>query len=342
VENVITLHHPQGTVTIEEIAGGKRRIQTHNTLLFTPISSCETSYPVDLISLILRSKGPSYLCEEIARDEDRYYIESGLILSILAYISEDKFLNKRLLDFGCGSGASTMILSRKFQRTEIVGVDLVRDFIRIAQARARYYKVENRVKFFVSQDSTMLPKGIGNFDFIVLNAVYEHLLPNERRKLSQQLWKILEPGGMIFCNETPYRFSPIEFHTTGGLPLINYLPDRMAFAIARRYSRKFALRDESGNNLLRRGIRGATEHEILTAIRESGGKPLLLSPTRFGCKDRIDLRFVPVKTGARISGNRLVHGIYRSRLLRYALKFVLKTTGISFLDSITLAIQKEI
>jgi hypothetical protein len=114
MKKTITLCHPQGTITIEETSNGKRRIQTYKTSSFTPLSSFETSYPVDLISLMLRTRGPSYVYNEINREEDYYYVEDRLISSILAYVSLDKFQDKKLLDFGCGSGASTMILSRKF------------------------------------------------------------------------------------------------------------------------------------------------------------------------------------------------------------------------------------
>jgi SAM-dependent methyltransferase len=189
----------------------------------------------------------------------------------------------------------------------------------------------------------MLPEKMGKFDFIVLYAVYEHLLPNDRKKLLQELWKMLEPGGLLFITETPYRYYPIEFHTTG-LPLINYLPDRMAFAIARRYCKK-VWSDESWKHLLWRGIRGATEHEILRTIPKKCGKPVLLLPTRLGCKDRIDLWYVPPETGSRVTGSIVdfqhARRIYMSRLLRHMLKLFLKTTGVAFLQSITLAIQKE-
>lgn len=342
-KKVITLRYPQRTVTIDEMANDKRRIQTYNALLSTPLSSCETLYPVELILLILQKDGPDGLIDSIAREENHYYVEDHLIPGILAYVSEDEFRNKRLLDFGCGSGASTMILSRKFPQTEIVGVDLMRDEIRIAEARAKYYNFEDRVTFLVSPDSTTLPEKIGKFDFIVLYAVYEHMLPNERKKLLQHLWKVLEPGGLLFINETPYRFYPIEFHTTG-LPLINYLPDRMAFAIARRYSKRVWL-DMPWAHLLRHGIRGATENEILRTIRKSCGKPVLLVPTRLGCKDRIDLWYVPAEPGSLVKGGPIdfqhARRIYKSRLLRYILKLFLKTTGVAFLQSMTLAIQKE-
>jgi ubiquinone/menaquinone biosynthesis C-methylase UbiE len=299
---------------------------------------------------MLRTRDPSYVHDEINRDEDYYFLEDHLISSISAYISLDEFRDKKLLDFGCGSGASTMILARNFPHTEIVGVDIQSDLIRVAEARAVYYKVENRVRFLVAADSTMLPEKMGKFDFIVLNAVYEHLLPHERKTLLQQFWKILETRGLLFINETPCRFYPIDFHTTG-LPLINYLPDRMAFAVSRRYSKNVKLSD-SWRGLLRCGIRGATEHEILEVIRKGGGKPVLLSPTRLGCKNRIDLWYVPPKNDSYVSSTirarassfidyQFAHRMSKSRLLRYILKCFLKITGVALLHSLTLAIQKE-
>src|SRR3712207_8585357 len=44
---------------------------------------------------------------------------------------------------------------------------------------------------------TDVPAGLGRFDHVVLCAVYEHLLPAERRGLLPQLWSLLEPGGLL-------------------------------------------------------------------------------------------------------------------------------------------------
>ena len=94
---------------------------------------------------------------------------------------------------------------------------------------------------FARQALLYLPKGlpadIGQFDYIILSAVYEHLLPSERPALLTLLWSHLRPGGVIFLAQTPYRWFPVELHTTG-LPLINYLPDRLALACARRFSKR--------------------------------------------------------------------------------------------------------
>jgi hypothetical protein len=64
------------------------------------------------------------------------------------------------------------------------------------------------------------------FDYIMFNAVFEHLLPHERPRLLPAVFvRHLRPVGVMFLNQTPYRYSLVEVHTTGGLPLINYLPE---------------------------------------------------------------------------------------------------------------------
>ena len=78
------------------------------------------------------------------------------------------------------------------------------------------------------------------FDVIQLNAVFEHLVPQERKKLMPDLWQRLRLGGYLVLTETPWRWFPIETHTTG-LPFVNYMPDRLALAAVRyRHSKSLA------------------------------------------------------------------------------------------------------
>jgi hypothetical protein len=99
---------------------------------------------------------------------------------------------------------------------------------------------------------------------VVLSAVWEHLLPSERPEVLKQIWSLLRPGGFFFLNQTPHRFTPVETHTTG-LPLINYLPDRLALSFARKFSKRVD-RHETWDALLRKGIRRGTENEVAGII----------------------------------------------------------------------------
>jgi SAM-dependent methyltransferase len=327
----VTLKHPQGLVHIEQTQTEKWRIAVSlfDPRAFVRTSTWQTSYPIDLIERILRVKGPAYLCDEIMRDEDPNYVQCTLEQGTFAYVPQDCFASRRILDFGCGSGASTMILARILPACNLVGVELDGELLSVAKLRAQHYKLNN-VHFIRSPDPTSLPADIGDFDYIFLNAVYEHLLPNERRNLLPVLWSHLKRQGILFINGTPHRFSPIESHTTG-LPLINFLPAWLTLALTRRFSRRAIERDETWQTLLRKGIRGGTVTEIMHILNATDDRPVLLEPSRFGTKDRIDLWY-------HLSGS----GRFRAakKIVMYLLKMIRSVTGMTFVPYLSLAIRK--
>jgi hypothetical protein len=124
--------------------------------------------------------------------------------------------------------------------------------------------------------------------------------------------------------------------------MINYLPDKVAFAFVRKYSKRIPP-DYSWSTLLGRGIRGTTEKEVLKIIRRNG-KASLLTLALLGCKDMMDLWYVPKKTGLRVTGTAVSFGlaykIYTRHSLNLLLELFLRCTGVAFVHSISLAIQK--
>ncbi len=140
-----TLEHPEGEVTVAERRDGRRKVdvQLRDPATFSPSLECETHYPLDLISLILEIKGPAWLCDEIARDEDPDYVLKHFENEMRAYFRFEDLTWKRILDFGCGSGASTMCLAKQFPNSEIVGVELESDLLRVARGRLAYYGFGN-------------------------------------------------------------------------------------------------------------------------------------------------------------------------------------------------------
>lgn len=325
------IEHKDANVHIEELSTIKNKIYVKliNDDLFMPTKTCVTSYPIGLIKKILDIKGPAYLCDEILRDESPDYVQKSLKYELLGYIDKKEFRNKKLLDFGCGSGASTMILARMFPHTEMVGVEIEEKLLSIAQLRATYYGYNN-IQLMMSPNPETLPPRIGFFDYVVLSAVYEHLLPNEREILLSQIWSILKPGGILFLNQTPYRYFPIEMHTTNGLPFINYLPDKVALYYAQHFSKRL-LENQSWSELLKKGIRGGSVEEIMSILSRSPETPILLNPSRFGINDRIGLWYIQ-------SGK--VRFVAIKRLFLLSAKLLKRLTGIIIVPSLSLAIKK--
>jgi hypothetical protein len=175
-----------------------------------------------------------------------------------------------------------------------------------------------------------MPDDLGSFDLIVLSAVYEHLLPTERSVILPALWSMLNAGGVLFLNQTPHRYFPLELHTTS-LPLINYLPDGLTLKASRKFSRRVN-EDDSWEFLLRAGIRGATVREITGLLRNGGSQVTMLKPVLTGLRDRVDLWFLTTNPDN-------LKLLKRSAL--YCLKAINTLTGIAIVPELTLAFRKD-
>jgi hypothetical protein len=69
--------------------------------------------------------------------------------------------------------------------------------------------------------------------------VVEHLPARYRRAQVDEYYRVLAPGGHIAILDTPNRWFPLETHSIG-LPLVQWLPPRLAYAYARLFRpRKF-------------------------------------------------------------------------------------------------------
>jgi len=157
-----TIEFPEALVHISEPDGDLRlvEIERKDPAYFVEVASWRTGYPEHLIEEILAVKGPAYLCDELKRDEDPGYVQASLRHDILGYVSADDLVDGRLLDFGCGAGASTVILARMFPRTRITGVELVPELAGLSRARARHYGLDN-LDIQVSHAPGALPEGSG-------------------------------------------------------------------------------------------------------------------------------------------------------------------------------------
>jgi ubiquinone/menaquinone biosynthesis C-methylase UbiE len=184
-----------------------------------------------------------------------------------------------ILDFGCGTGSSTVVLAEQASGSRIVGADLSAPSLTVARARLRHHGMPDVDLVCIPPvgGGTRLPFTDAAFDFVLLNGVLEHVVPfSARADVILEVWRVLRTDGMMFITETPNVLWPIDRHTTG-LPLLPWLPSKVSERIA-----VAAGKHQRGRSWDVRGWRGMTFWEIVKPLRTAGERYEVLNVTRAG------------------------------------------------------------
>jgi len=122
---------------------------------------------------------------------------------------------KRILDFGCGTGAATIPLAQRAD--DVSAFDVEDESIGILRQRLREHGMEGAVRVFCAADIEDVRESLGTFDIVILNAVLEHIplsVSGLRRHVVRSAFSLLREGGYLFIHDTPNRLWPVDFHTT--------------------------------------------------------------------------------------------------------------------------------
>jgi len=220
----------------------------------------ETPYSKELLGAILDIKGAAWLKDEIERSENPHYIMGHLEKTMRPLVD---LTDKVVFDFGSGGGASSISLCR-IGAKKVYGVDVEEDSVEMATMRAAECGFSDRMDFRYLEDTSRLPFEDAFFDVILCQGVMEHIPPNLRARHLEEVWRTLKPSGLLFIMETPNRVWPIDGHTTG-LPLVPYMPLRMARWFSFRFSGKVN-RNATLEQLIYAGIRGVTYWEVRRSL----------------------------------------------------------------------------
>jgi SAM-dependent methyltransferase len=288
-----TLSTREGQVEFEPASAGRTRVILRPSVLaarqYIPRPSCETSHPDEVPLYLEHGITFNWLCDAVARLEEPAYVLGIIQRQLFSFCRPQDFHGARVLDFGCGTGASTLGMAALLPTSRLIGVELDAGLVTLARRLARNRRLYN-VAFEVSPEPHALPQNLGTFDYVMLSAVFEHLLPSERRVLMPQLWDSLRPHGVLFVNQTPHRWFPLDTHSTG-LWGINYFPDKLAHWYARQFSplNPSINRSRDWNVHLRGGLRGGSEREVVSLLTADHRAPaVVMRPVVPGLRDRAD------------------------------------------------------
>jgi 2-polyprenyl-3-methyl-5-hydroxy-6-metoxy-1,4-benzoquinol methylase len=122
---------------------------------------------------------------------------------------------RRVLDFGCGTGSTTAALAYYCKR--VCAYDIDQESMEICKKRISEHGLQERIEWCLEGNLKTLKQDVGRFDVILMNGVLEHIpisKPGLRREIVTTLFDLLNVGGYLFITETPNRLYPFDVHTT--------------------------------------------------------------------------------------------------------------------------------
>jgi len=126
------------------------------------------------------------------------------------------FIDKSILDIGCGGGGKTIYL-HKFSPSELIGVDINTEFINKAVNFSKQFDINPRTKVkFMIGDAENLPFESESFDFITMMDTFEHFSNPE--KVLKEAGRVLKKNGMILISFPPF-YHPFGAHVRDLIPI---------------------------------------------------------------------------------------------------------------------------
>lgn len=111
--------------------------------------------------------------------------------------------NSRILVIGCGTASDFPFLLR-FQPREIVGIDLLnysKCWEQIKEYAVRE-KTSIKLDFYQADASTLNELGLGVFDIIISDAVFEHC--RDLKSVLKNCYNLLQPKGVMYTSYGPF------------------------------------------------------------------------------------------------------------------------------------------
>jgi SAM-dependent methyltransferase len=172
----------------------------------------------------------------IRRELDRADMHRRRLIPLLAKVGRAE----RILDFGCGSGGTTvaLALSESLNASEVIGTDVNAHAVAAARVRAEGCGVRTIAQFRALEPGR-LPFSDGAFDLVAAVSVLEFITDVAgRRRAVEELARVVRPGGYVFIASP--RPSLREYHTRRWLADLRRPPSCSWSSSARSIRRWFA------------------------------------------------------------------------------------------------------
>jgi len=141
-----------------------------------------------------------YLPNNINNNLNDFYESSNSLIKLIDSIlleNNIEFKFNNILDFGCGVGRITNLLSE--YGNNIYGIDISEEHLKIARSNVK----KNNIIFLNYDEDYNFPKIINNIDFIVSFIVLQHIRPDEMKLFIKKILNSLNKNGIALLH-IPY------------------------------------------------------------------------------------------------------------------------------------------
>ena len=195
-----------------------------------------TAYSARVIRMLIERKGLARTAPYLSYKETR---GPHFLGPLFRWLRAHGARGLAVLEVGCSFGHMTEYLAEQSEVVTIDTFDTDEAFVAMTRAKVEDLRLKTvRSVSRLSNDQTrQLPWADGAFDLVVAVGVIEHLPARNRRAQVDEYYRVLVPGGYIAVLDTPNRWFPLETHSVG-LPLVQWLPPRLAHRYARTFRRR--------------------------------------------------------------------------------------------------------
>ena len=171
----------------------------------------------------------------------RFFLEP-----LFRYLAARGLAGLRVLEVGCSFGHDTEYLDEQPAVAEIHSFDVDGPFVEITRAKVEELGLTKvrQVLHLTDAETTRLPFADESFDLVLAVAVIEHLPSRDRRRFTDEYYRVLARSGHIAILDTPNRLFPLETHSVG-LPLVQWMPPLLAWRYARLFRRREGRKDRA-------------------------------------------------------------------------------------------------
>ncbi|NDJ17292.1 class I SAM-dependent methyltransferase [Myxacorys almedinensis] len=100
----------------------------------------------------------------------------------------------RILDLGCGTGSTTLMLKQTFPNADVMGIDLSPYMLVVAEHKAKQAHLNIDWQHHTAEATPFAP---ASFDLITASLLFHELPPDRAQAVLEECFRLLKPGGEV-------------------------------------------------------------------------------------------------------------------------------------------------